>query len=149
MAIVVYDITSKSRLPSFHLLSLSRAALTSQPFTPTDRASFLNSEQWIDDVRNERGADVVIMLVGNKTDLSERRQVSTEEGERKAEQFGVMFIETSAKAGFNVKALFRRLALALPGMEQTQQQQEEVDVKLRSVKLDAPQGDEAENPCRC
>ena len=92
---------------------------------------------------------MVIMLVGNKTDLSERRQVSTEEGERKAEQFGVMFIETSAKAGFNVKALFRRLALALPGMEQTQQQQEEVDVKLRSVKLDAPQGDEAENPCRC
>jgi len=81
----------------------------------TNRASFLNTEQWIEDVRTERGQDVVIMLVGNKTDLSERRSVSVAEGEHKARQSGVMFIETSAKAGFNVKALFRKLALALPG----------------------------------
>jgi hypothetical protein len=41
-----------------------------------DRASFLNTSKWVEDVRNERGADVVIMLVGNKTDLSEKRCVS-------------------------------------------------------------------------
>ena len=35
------------------------------------------------DVRTERGSDVIIMLVGNKTDLSDKRQVSTDEGERK------------------------------------------------------------------
>lgn len=39
----------------------------------TDRASFLNTSKWIEDVRNERGNDVIIMLVGNKTDLSDRR----------------------------------------------------------------------------
>lgn len=83
----------------------------------TNRASFLNTEQWIDDVRSERGNDVVIMLVGNKTDVQERRQVSADEGQAKAKDYGVMFIETSAKAGFNVKALFRKLALALPGMD--------------------------------
>jgi GTPase SAR1 family protein len=43
------------------------------------------------------------MLVGNKTDLGEKRQVSTEEGEQKAKELNVMFIETSAKAGHNVK----------------------------------------------
>lgn len=43
------------------------------------------------------------MLVGNKTDLSDKRQVSTEEGDRKAKELNVMFIETSAKAGYNVK----------------------------------------------
>ena len=42
---------------------------------PTDRASFLNTSKWIEDVRNERGNDVIIVLVGNKTDASERRQV--------------------------------------------------------------------------
>jgi small GTP-binding protein len=83
----------------------------------TNRASFLNTEQWIDDVRSERGNDVVIMLVGNKTDVQERRQVSAEEGQAKAKDYGVLFIETSAKAGFNVKALFRKLALALPGVD--------------------------------
>jgi len=73
--------------------------------------------QWIDEVRSERGNDVVIMLVGNKTDLSDRRQVSSEEGESKASEEGVMFIETSAKGNFNIKLLFRRLATALPGMD--------------------------------
>ena len=58
-------------------------------------------------MRTERGSDVIIMLVGNKTDLSDKRQVSTEDGERKAKELNVMFIETSAKAGYNVKQLFR------------------------------------------
>ncbi len=49
--------------------------------------------------------------------VSTPRQVSIEEGENKAKELNVMFIETSAKAGHNVKQLFRRVAAALPGME--------------------------------
>lgn len=79
------------------------------------RSSFLNTARWIDEVRTERGSDVIIMLVGNKTDLVERREVSVEEGDSRAREAGVMFIETSAKAGFNIKALFRKIAAALPG----------------------------------
>lgn len=41
----------------------------------SDRASFLNTTKWIDDVRNERGTDVIIVLVGNKTDLNDKRFV--------------------------------------------------------------------------
>lgn len=88
-----------------------------------DRASFLNTSKWIEDVRNERGSDVIIILVGNKTDLSEKRQVSVEEGEDKSNKEGIMFIESSAKAGFNIKALFRKLATALPGVEAAPAQQ--------------------------
>mmetsp|Transcript_108791 Transcript_108791/g.314139 ORF Transcript_108791/g.314139 Transcript_108791/m.314139 type:complete len:217 (-) Transcript_108791:97-747(-) len=84
----------------------------------TNRASFNNTSKWIEDVRSERGNDVVIVLVGNKTDLADRRQVSTEEGEEKAKENSVMFIETSAKVGFNIKALFRQLAQALPGQDE-------------------------------
>ncbi len=47
--------------------------------------------------------------------------MSAEEGERKAKELNVMFIETSAKAGHNVKQLFRRIAGALPGMDDAQQ----------------------------
>jgi len=82
----------------------------------TNRASFLNTSKWIEDVRTERGTDVVIILVGNKTDL-DRRQVSTEEGEEKARESGVSFIETSAKSGSNIKQLFRDLASKLPSQE--------------------------------
>lgn len=83
----------------------------------TNRTSFMNTSKWVDDVRGERGNDVIIVLVGNKTDLNDKRQVTTEEGEKKAKEFKVMFIETSAKAGHNVKTLFRKIAQALPGME--------------------------------
>ena len=103
----------RSLIPSY--IRDSSVAVVS--YDITSRASFLNTSKWVEDVRAERGQDVVIMLVGNKTDLGDRRQVSIEEGEDKAKQEGIMFIETSAKAGYNIKALFRKLATALPGME--------------------------------
>ena len=45
----------------------------------------------------------MIILVGNKVDLAEKRSVGTEEGQQLAKELGVMFIETSAKAGINIK----------------------------------------------
>ncbi|KAF2892602.1 hypothetical protein ILUMI_13571 [Ignelater luminosus] len=80
----------------------------------TNVTSFQQTSKWIDEVRAERGNDVVIMLVGNKVDLFDKRQISVEEGERQAKEFNVMFIETSAKTGDNVKHLFRRVGAALP-----------------------------------
>lgn len=114
----------------------------------TDRRSFLNTAKWIEDVRSERGSDVVIVLVGNKTDDSERRQVSTEEGEEKAKENGVMFWETSAKMGTNIKALFRQLAQALPGQEE----QTGPDDKSKVVIGGTPQPtnqDASESGCKC
>ena len=49
---------------------------------------------------------MVIMLIGNKSDLDQRRQVSTEEGERFAKENGLIFMETSAKTAFNVEEAF-------------------------------------------
>ncbi|WVZ25132.1 hypothetical protein V8G54_003676 [Vigna mungo] len=98
------------------------------------RQTFLNTPKWIEEVRSERGSDVIVVLVGNKTDLVDKRQVSTEEGEAKSRELNVMFIEASAKAGFNIKALFRKIAAALPGMEtlSNTKQEDMVDVNLRS-----------------
>jgi Ras-related protein Rab-6A len=61
----------------------------------TNANSFHQTSKWIDDVRTERGSDVIIMLVGNKTDLSDKRQVSTEEGERKAKETIEISLERS------------------------------------------------------
>lgn len=78
------------------------------------RESFDGTDKWIEDVRTERsGDDVIIVLVGNKTDLADKRQISFEQGEAKAKQYGVLFYETSAKAGYNIKALFKQIASML------------------------------------
>lgn len=115
----------RSLIPSY--IRDSTVAVVVYDITNTN--SFHQTSKWIDDVRTERGSDVIIMLVGNKTDLSDKRQVSTEEGERKAKELNVMFIETSAKAGYNVKQLFRRVAAALPGMESTSENKASEDMQ--------------------
>ena len=102
---------------------------------------------------------MIIVLVGNKTDLNDKRytpevlslvdrarQVTTEEGERRSKEYKVMFIETSAKAGHNVKTLFKRIAQALPGMETAV---EPVD-NMTSVELNILGKDQTqENSCQC
>lgn len=88
----------------------------------TNLKTFENTRKWVDDVRGERGNDVIIVLVGNKTDLNDKRQVTTAQGEEEAKKNNLMFIETSAKVGHNVKTLFKRIAQALPGMEGEAQQ---------------------------
>jgi Ras-related protein Rab-6A len=113
-----------------------------------DRLSFEGVNQWIDDVRTERGEDVVIMLVGNKTDLSDKRQVSTEEGEEKANQLGCLFIESSAKSGHNVKALFNRIAQALPGAEANSPETPNT-TQLIDVRLNASSSSKDASSCAC
>jgi Ras-related protein Rab-6A len=48
-------------------------------------------------------------------------QVTLEEANAKANQMSIMFMETSAKAGHNVKSLFKKIAMSLPGMEKDTQ----------------------------
>lgn len=75
-------------------------------------------------MRAERGNDVIIVLVGNKTDLNDKREVTTQQGEEEAKKNNLMFIETSAKVGHNVQLLFKRIARSLPGMEGTEAAQQ-------------------------
>uniref|UniRef100_A0A0D9VQK6 Uncharacterized protein n=1 Tax=Leersia perrieri TaxID=77586 RepID=A0A0D9VQK6_9ORYZ len=109
----------------------------------TGKQSFLNTSKWIEEVNTQRGADVLIVLVGNKTDLVDKRQVSTDEGEAKAQEHGAMFLETSAKAGFNIKPLFRKIAASLPGMDahSSTKQEDMVDINLRpATSVSTPPG---------
>ena len=119
--------------------------MLTQP-TATDAKSFQNTRKWIDDVRAERGNDVIIVLVGNKTDLNDKREVTTQQGEEEAQRNNLMFVETSAKIGHNVKTLFKRIAQALPGMEgadaTAQAANQMIDVKT-------PAGPSQQEGCAC
>ncbi|KAL3758285.1 hypothetical protein ACHAWU_005366 [Discostella pseudostelligera] len=112
----LWDTAGQERFRSLIPSYIRDSSVAVVVYDVTNRLSFGNTTKWIEDVRAERGNDVVICLVGNKTDLgNEKRQVSTEEGEERAAKDGLLFMECSAKAGYNVKALFRKLATSLPG----------------------------------
>ena len=111
----LWDTAGQERFRSLIPSYIRDSSVAVVVYDVSNRASFLNTAKWIEDVRAERGSDVVLCLVGNKTDLgNDKRQVSTEEGEERAQKDGIMFMECSAKAGYNVKSLFRKLATALP-----------------------------------
>ncbi|XP_029374957.1 ras-related protein Rab-6A isoform X1 [Echeneis naucrates] len=133
----------RSLIPSY--IRDSAAAVVVYDITNVN--SFQQTTKWIDDVRTERGSDVIIMLVGNKTDLADKRQITTEEGEQRAKEMNVLFIETSAKTGYNVKQLFRRVAAALPGMDTAQDKNREdmIDIKLEKP----PEQPVSEGGCSC
>lgn len=117
MRLQLWDTAGQERFRSLIPSYIRDSSVAVVVYDISSLKSFQNTKKWVEDVRGERGADVIIVLVGNKTDLGDRREVTTQMGEEEAKRCGALFVETSAKVGANVKALFRRIAQALPGME--------------------------------
>ncbi|XP_061747353.1 ras-related protein Rab-2A [Nerophis ophidion] len=72
----------------------------------TRRDTFYHLTVWLEDARQHSNSNMVIMLIGNKSDLESRREVKKEEGEAFAREHGLIFMETSAKTAFNVEEAF-------------------------------------------
>ena len=76
----------------------------------TRRETFSHLQTWLEDAKANSNTAISIMLIGNKCDLESKRQVSKEEGEKFAEENGLVFMETSAKTAMNVDEAFLRTA---------------------------------------
>lgn len=113
----LWDTAGQERFRSLIPSYIRDSSVAVVVYDVTNAKTFEQTRKWVDDVRSERGSDVIIVLVGNKTDLGDKREVTPQQGEEEAKKHNLMFIETSAKLGHNVKALFRRIAQALPGMD--------------------------------
>ena len=72
----------------------------------TNRNSFQNVKSWIEDCKKQSPKTVFLVLIGNKVDLEDRREVSYEEGSIYAQKNGMLFFETSAKTGKNIEEIF-------------------------------------------
>ncbi|KAF5300935.1 hypothetical protein FQA39_LY19116 [Lamprigera yunnana] len=79
----------------------------------TNKTSFDNIRAWLGEIREYAQDDVVIMLIGNKSDCGSDRIVRREDGERLAKEYSVAFMETSAKSGINVELAFMAIAREL------------------------------------
>ena len=72
----------------------------------TKHDTFDHINKWINEVKNNGSKDIVCMLIGNKKDLEEERQVRYEEGKELADKNKMLFLETSAKTAENVQECF-------------------------------------------
>lgn len=76
----------------------------------TSEKSFENIKNWIRNIEEHASSDVERMILGNKCDMNDKRQVSKERGEKLAIDYGIKFLETSAKTSINVEESFITLA---------------------------------------
>ena len=78
------------------------------------KASFKDIDLWLKELRLYSSPDIKIILIGNKSDLEDKREVTYEEGAKYLEDERIMsFYETSAKTGDNVKKLFEEIGIEL------------------------------------
>jgi small GTP-binding protein len=72
----------------------------------TSRLSFEHINKWLDEIKANSSKDICCILIGNKKDLEEQRQVTYEEGKNLAEKNNLLFLETSAKTAENIQESF-------------------------------------------
>lgn len=103
----------KSLIPSY----IKDSAVAIVCYDVTNAESFASVEKWIEDAKAIREDDVLLILVGNKCDMEQSRQVSHEQGKDYAEKMNLMFFETSAKTGACIKTMFNELAKKITGIQ--------------------------------
>ena len=74
----------------------------------TNKKSFSDVASWLNECKEMCYKEILLCLVGNKTDLESKRVVSKEEGQKFADDNGLLFIETSAHDGTNIEELFNK-----------------------------------------
>lgn len=72
----------------------------------TDQESFEHIKSWLDEIHNYAKENVLLFLVGNKSDLESSRRITHKQGSQVADQYNLKFFETSAKNTFNVENIF-------------------------------------------
>ncbi|EIM24273.1 GTP-binding protein ryh1 [Wallemia mellicola CBS 633.66] len=138
----LWDTAGQERFRSLIPSYIRDSSVAVVVYDVSNKNSYDNTSKWIEEVKQERGDDVIIVLVGNKVDLSEK-EVNNDQVKEYCDNNGILFIETSAKSGFNVKQLFKRIALALPASEQDNSQNDNV-----KIQVDNQQADQ-QSSCNC
>ena len=104
--LLLYDTAGQEKFRSLIPMYTRDSNIILLVYEINNKDSFIHLPDWLNDLSNVNKDDVIFALVGNKIDLEEKREVSTEEGKSYAEQNGFIFHEVSAKTGDGFSDLF-------------------------------------------
>ena len=110
----------------------------------TKKKSFDNIDKWYSELKSNSDEKIYTMLLGNKSDLEENREVSIDEAEKKAKNFNIAFMETSAYNGNNINKAFNEL---INNVYQNNKHafNQEIKVILKDKGVEIPQENNEEN----
>ncbi|WVO23928.1 uncharacterized protein IAS62_005286 [Cryptococcus decagattii] len=124
----------------------SNAAVIVYDITQPPETSFEKAKSWVRELQRQADPSIVIMLVGNKTDMDSQRKTSREIGEQYAKEEGLLFAEASAKTGEGVEELFMEIAKKLPLSPPPQRGQA---AGGKGVKVSGQEDSAAASACTC
>ena len=102
----------------------------------TNTDTYDNVENWISQIKEEASPNVVIYLVGNKVDMEDKRKVTTEEGQKVADENNLPFIETSAKSDINVNETFDNLVEKMDSVFSNLEKKDSVSISGNNLNKD-------------
>ncbi|VDK50344.1 unnamed protein product [Dibothriocephalus latus] len=94
----IWDTAGQERFRAVTRSYYRGAAGTLLVYDVTRRSTFNHIQTWLSDARRLTSANTVIMLIGNKSDLEDQRDVSYEDAKALADENSLMFLECSAKS---------------------------------------------------
>ncbi|KAE9607474.1 putative small GTPase superfamily, P-loop containing nucleoside triphosphate hydrolase [Lupinus albus] len=95
----------------------------------TRKSSYENVSKWLLELREFGGQDMVVILVGNKCDLVQTREVEKEQGKGFAETEGLCFMETSALKNLNVEEVFLQMITKIYNITRQRSLEAKIDEK--------------------
>ena len=100
-----------------------------------DRKSFFAVEKW-NNILSQYSFECIKYLIGNKCDLEDSRVISEEEGEALKDNYGFdLFLETSAKTGFNITNLINKIAISIYQKERKSEEENELVSQGQRISL--------------
>ncbi|KRX89124.1 Ras-related protein Rab-4B [Trichinella pseudospiralis] len=109
----VWDTAGQERFRSLTKNYYNGAACALLVYDITCRQSFNAIAQWLSDARSLASPQIIVILIGNKKDLEDRREVTFMEASQFAQENGMLFLETSALTGENIEETFLRCARSI------------------------------------
>ena len=152
--LLLYDTAGQEKFRSLIPMYTREANIIILVYDITRKDSFLHIPSWINELTNVKIEDIIFVLVGNKIDLNNERNVSFEEGKKYAEDNNFIFEEVSAKTGENFpelfyNKLFEQINIKFkPGGQQLEQEINEIGkVKLNNNNNESNNKNERKNCC--
>ena len=136
LKILFYDTSGEEKFKSISLNTIKNADGILLLYDITNQDSFEAISGWIKSIRESKGGNIPIVLLGNKCDLENNREITKEEGKKLANEYNIGFFEISNKKGINIEeSCLELINKIIENRENNEVLKEEMRIRKNSVKL--------------